>query len=274
MSKCSSRSLLFVLAVLVASSLSMRAAQPGAPANGHFNGVLLGQSGQPLANVLVSLLEVSSESALPVLAKTDEQGKIQLRGLQAGTYQLQAQSAEYRSPTRRLVEILPGRTAVVTLILQQLLRLEASTEELDLKTLFRNSGDRRLIFRGLPGYEEALREKKREVLFEDAVFQMYTHSGLGGDYFIYPGDSWGGTSTNFALVESLNGTTDYIVAGQMSSGRDSLWRMKNFVDYRLNERHLLRFFMGYGRLSFEQPSLSLLQNPERLSDHPEYTSAP
>lgn len=274
MSKFCSRPLLSLLALLVASSLSGWAAQPGTSLNGHFNGVLLGQSGQPLADVLVSLLEVSSESALPILAKTDERGKVQLRGLQAGTYQLQVKSGDYRSPARRLVEILPGQTAVVTLILQQLLQLEASTEEeLDFKALFRNSGNRRLIFRGLPGYEETFRENRREALFEDAVFQMYTHSGLGGDYFVYPGDSWGGTSTNFAVVESLNGSTDYIMAGQMSSGRDSLWRTKHFVDHRVNDQHLLRFFMGYGRLSFDQPSLSLLQNPERLSDHSDYTSA-
>lgn len=267
--------LLLVLTFLTAGSLSGWAAQPAASIGGHFNGVLLGQSGQPLADVLVSFLEVSSDSALPILAKTDEQGRIQLRGLEAGTYQIQVKSGDYRSPARRMVEILPGRTAVVTLILQQLLQLEASSQEtLDFKALFRNSGDRRLIFRGLPGYEETIREKEREALFEDAVFQVYTHSGLGGDYFVYPGDSWGGTSTNFAVVESLNGSTDYIMAGQMSSGRDSLWRMKNFVDHRVNDRHMLRFFMGYGRLSFEQPSLSLLQNPQRLSDHHDYTSAP
>lgn len=239
---------------------------------GHLTGLLLNEAGEPLSDVLVSLLRSSSRGQLPILSRTNERGRIQFTGLEAGTYQIRVSSPRYRSPEGRVVEILPGRTSVVTLILQQFLDVsESDGPNLSSKALLRTSGDRRLIFRHLPEPETGGRSLGS--FFDEAVFQVYSNAGLGGDYMVFPGDPWGGTSTNFALVDALGGRSQYILAGQLNSGQDSLWRLKNFVDYQLSERHSVRLLMGYGRISFDQPSLALLNNPISLGDSREFTSA-
>lgn len=250
-------------------------ASPAVTPQGQLSGLILDQAGQPLSDLLVSLLDVSLPGALPILARTNEQGKIYLSEIEAGTYQLLVKSSRYRTPIRRVVNILPGRTAVVTLILQEFFNLDASGEEnLSLKALLRNSDNRRLIFRGIPELEDAISAERDYPVFRDAVFQLYTNAGLGSDYLRHPGDSAGGTSTNFAVTDSLPGIGDYIFAGQLNSGQDAVWRFKNFLNYSLGEGHSLGLFFGYGRVSFDQPSLAALNNPEVLQSDPEFTSAP
>ncbi|UCF39175.1 MAG: carboxypeptidase regulatory-like domain-containing protein [Acidobacteriota bacterium] len=244
--------------------------------SGNLSGLLLNEAGRPLANLVVSLLSSTTSQSLPTLARTDAQGRIFLKDLAAGTYQLMVKSARYRSPERRMIEILPNRTAVVTLILQQVFGVEEGFDEnLGIKALLRGSQSRRLVFRHNTDPQDIFSgEDGPKRLFQDAVFQVYTNSGLGGNYFVFPGDPWGGTSTNFAVVDSLGGNSDYVFAGQLNSGQDSIWRLRNVLRFEMSDRHSLHVFLGYGRISFDQPSLSLLDNPGSLRDEPGgFTSA-
>jgi hypothetical protein len=246
-----------------------------APTAGHLSGLILNESGQPISDVLVSLLRDSSDDLLPTLTRSNESGRIRLRDLDPGTYQILIKSAQYRSPVGRIVKILPNRTVAITLILQQLFYLgEGAQENVSLKALLRNSEGRRLIFRELPGLTEGFPDgESSRPFFEEAVFEIYTNAGPGANYFVLPGDSWGGTTTNFAFVDSFVGRSDYVFAGQLNSGQDSLWRIKNVFNYDLADNHSLHMFFGYGRMSFEQPSLNLLGNPASLRDDVSYTSA-
>jgi len=245
------------------------------PSSGHLSGLILSEQGSPISDVVVSLLQNSRNESLPTLTKSNDVGRIHLRDLHAGTYQILIKSGLYRSPVRRIVEILPDKTVVVTLILQQVFDLQGGgTENVSLKALLRNKESQRLVFRnapGLPGDIPGDERPKRH--FEEAVFQIYSSAGQGSNYFVYPGDSSGGTTTNFAVLDKINGKVDHIFAGQLNSGENSIWRVHNFVDYELNERSSLRFLMGYGRMSFVQPSLALLNNPGGLADDTEFTSA-
>ncbi len=246
-----------------------------ATGSGNLSALLLNEAGQPLSDVFVTVLNRTAHTTFPTLTRTDESGRIFLSDLDTGTYQLNVKSAQYRDPVSRLIEIMPDRTAIVTLILQHLLDFGEDQDNLSFKALLRNSETQRLIFRALPDFGGTLpgsEESRRPV--EEAVVQVYTNGSLGGDYVAFPGDAASGTTTNFAAVLQPLGGAQHIVAGQLNSGEESLWRIKNIVGYRVSDLHCLRMFLGYGRLSFEQPSLSLLADPNAEPDHGEFAALP
>lgn len=242
-----------------------------AAAPGQLSALVLDEAGQPIADVVLTLLNQGVVATLPTLTRTNRDGRVLVTDLTAGTYQVGVKSSTYRSPVSRLVEVLPDRTAVITLVLQQFLAMPEAGENVGIKAMFRVPDQRRLIFRGAPGGARPEEDKR---LFEEAVVQVYTNSGVGGDYFVFPGDSWGGTTTNFAAVVDRFGSSEQIVAGQLNSGEDSVWRIKNVFKYDAGESRTMRMFLGYGRVSFEQPSLAMLGDPNRLSTEREFASAP
>lgn len=219
----------------------------------------------------MTLLSHTASSALPTLTRTDQEGRALVTGLSAGTYQVAVRSSTYRSPVSRLVEVLPERTAVITLVLQEFLSVPEPGENVGLKALLRFPDQRRLIFRGAPGVADEDDDRR---LFEEAIVQVYTNGGVGGDYMVFPGDAWTGTTTNFAAVVENFGSSEQIVAGQLNSGEDSVMRVRNLFKYDAGDSRTLRFFMGYGRVSFEQPTLGLLSIPDQLSTAREFSTAP
>lgn len=246
------------------------------PSSGHLSGLILSEQGSPISDVVVSLLQDSDRESLPTLTRSNDVGRIHLRDLRVGTYQILVKSAHYRSPVKRIVEILPEKTVVVTLILQQAFDFEAGGKDnVSLKALFRNTENERLVFRNAPDFTGDLPgEERTKRHFEEAVFQVYSGAGQGTNYFVYPGDAASAMTTNFAVLDRIGGRADHIFAGQLNSGENSIWRIHNFVDLELSERNSFRFLLGYGRMSFVQPSLSLMSNPEGLADDKEFTSAP
>ena len=125
----------------------------------------------------------------------------------------------------------------------------------------------------MPDLQEESKSRSNQ-FFDNLVLQIYTNSGLDGDFLVFPSDGAGGATTNFALADSLWGDGNYVFAGQLGSGEDSLWRFKNFFTQRLNDNHSLDVFLGYGRVSSQQPSLTILGNPVVLGDNLDYTQAP
>jgi hypothetical protein len=246
-----------------------------ASSSGSLSGLIQDQSGHPLSHVLISLLQKSSEYALPILARSDGRGRIHLAEIDAGDYELSIKNSRYRGPIRKLVEVLPGETTAVRVVLQQLFQLTNFEEDnLSIKTLLRRAPDGRLIFRSLPGQSAHLSAERPSVLFgDDVVFEVFSSAGLSDDYLIFPNDAAGGSASNFAVVQALSGGGKYVLAGQLNSGEDSLWRLKNFIQIPFSERHSLEAFAGYGRVSFTQPSSTLLDNPISLGVDPGFTQA-
>ena len=242
---------------------------------GNLSGLIQDQSGHPLSHVLITLLQKSSEHALPILARSDGRGRIRLSNIEVGDYEISIKSSRYRGPVRKLIEVLPGETTAVRLVLQQLFQLGNFKEDnLSIKTLLRNAPDGRLIFRTLPGQSAGiLLERPSDLFAGDVVFEVFSNAGLSDDYLVVPGDAAGGTTSNFAVVQSLAGGSKYILAGQLNSGEDSLWRLKNFIQIPISKRHSLEGFAGYGRVSFTPPSRTLLDHPISLGDDPRFTQA-
>lgn len=216
-------------------------------ATGRVVGVVRDVAGNPLPDLLVSLASRGLSEALPVLTRTDRQGRLTFQNIEAGLYELSVMSSLYESPQGRFIEVQPGETVSIKLVLEHLLTLGADQENLDIKSLLRTAGSRRMIFRTIPGSIE-----ERPYFFEKAALQLVTDTGLGGDGFSFPGKDLTGTTTSFAVQDSLLGSGDYIVAGRVHSGSDSSWRVKNILDYDLGPNHGLRLYLGYGRVSFGQ----------------------
>ena len=256
--------LLFLTVFACVSCISTQASS-----RGQLHGLLKNEAGLPISNVLVSLMDQSSKEGLPILARSDQLGRLVLKNLSAGTYWVLVKSTQYVARKAGPVEILPGETAVVNLVLQNLLDVDGfGGKNVRIKTLLRTV-DQRLIFRYRTGLE-----KQQNPWYENAVFQVYSSSGQSGDYFRFPGDPAGGATANFALVRTLGVNSDYIFAGQLNSGEDSIWRVKTFIDQSLGKYHSLKLYLGHARIGFQQPSLALLGNPSYLGSDFDFTNVP
>lgn len=253
--------------VLVAAACLLLTAPAYAASAGHLNGIVKDDQGNPLSNLLVALIARSGdETTIPILTRTDKTGRLIFKNIQAGTYQLLVRSSAYQSPAGRFVQISPGQTVSVSLVLQQLLSLGPGEQNVGLKTLLRANGADRLIFRTRPDLVE---DGPR--FFEKAAVEVYSNAwGAGGPFS--PLRSPGGTTTNFAVKQSMIGGNDYVVAGQFNSGPDSFWRVKNQLDYQLGDGHSLQLFMGYGRLSVDQPDNPSINNPVGVRDESGFSS--
>ena len=237
---------------------------------GSFSGRIQDPSGKPLSNILVALLYTSPEpTPLPILTRSDEAGEIRLSNLEAGNYELLIKNSQYRSPNRNLVQVLPGKTTVLSLVLQQLFGEGSFDEEnQEVKTVLRNAGDDRLIFRYLP--ETTGQDSDSSPLaasLGEAVIQVYGNGSLRGSYPVGAGAGSGGATTHFALVQSLGTSSKYIVAGQLSSGVEELWRLRNSIELPLSDSHTFGVFVGYGRKNFAQSGLAPYGNPTTLGHH-------
>ncbi len=232
---------------LLLSNLAMGAA------SGEVRGVVRDSGGSPLGDLLVSLAAKSAESAIPLLTRTDETGRLLFENVQAGTYFLRVLSSAYETPPR-MVQIAPGEAVSVSLVLERLLGLGTDQQNIGVKALLR-SNQGRMIFRTAPLPSDVEQPKP---LFEKVSFEVYANAG-GGDSILSPLDFPGGTTTNFAVKRSMPGGSDFLVAGQFNSGPDSFWRVKNRLQYDLGGNHSLQFFMGYGRISLGEPNAAPLE---------------
>ena len=259
--------------VLIALVTVLLIASPGllAYSLGNLSGLVRDQDGDPRGNLLVSLVDLASRYGIPVLTTTDQSGQIYLKNLAAGTYRLLVKSSRYQGPLDRMVEIRPAETAVVSLIVHEILGLGyESGRSVGVKGLLRAADNPRLIFRGL---EPGNPEDRSMPIFDEAVVEVYTSAGFGGDRLVFPGDPAHGITTNFAARDKLPNGTEYVIAGQFNSGNDSLFRIKNWLNYDLGENHQLRLLMGYGRVAFTEPSLALLDNPSFIAGEEDYLKA-
>ena len=261
-----------ILIGLFCCSAGILPAEPAPIESGNLTGLILDETGSPLPGIIISIVNTARNNLLPILARTNSEGLVLFSDLATGLYKLDIKSADFRTPSRNLIRIFPNRTITVTLVLQKLAGFDEGFQpNLGIKALLRSSSLKRLIFRNLPVLPS---EYPDERIFERAVFQLSNSSGLGGDSFAIPGDSWSGITSSFAAVNSLGDAGDYIFSGQLNSGQDSMWRLKNTVEKTLGENHQISVSFGYGRMSFDQPSLNLLGNPDAYPYSTDYTSAP
>jgi hypothetical protein len=90
------------------------------------------------------------------------------------------------------------------------------------------------------------------------------------NYSVLPSGHHNGIVSNFAFVEPVGGNGRMIFAGQLNSGYDTLWRVRNTFNYRTEPGREFSLALGYGRLNLNgvnigdmvQPTEFFTQDPE------------
>ncbi|NWG13974.1 MAG: carboxypeptidase regulatory-like domain-containing protein [Acidobacteria bacterium] len=246
-------SLLLAIALIAASVQAKNA--------GRITGKITSQAGEGLIGAVITLFRQDGEGGTITFTRSDRKGLFRISGLAPGSYHLQVAREGYQPLTNSGIKIEPGKTLTLNVVLQELLDFlaaEPDPRNWDLRTVVRSTSDRRLIFRDLPGSAA-----ERESTFtRGAALEVATTSGMAGEnYFVSPSSDRNGVVSNFAYTEPITDSGRMIVSGQLNSGADSFWHVRNTFHYRTDPGRDLKLSLGYGRLGLNNTDISLLSKP-------------
>jgi hypothetical protein len=224
--------------------------------------------GRSLVGAVIALFRQDDSGAIISLTKSDQRGLYSLNDITPGSYSLRVSRYGYQVLNSPSVTIGPGKTTTVNFVLQQLLDFISASHDprnWDLKTVMRSTSDRRLIFRDLPGI--ATGEERAEVFHRSGTLSIVSGELLSeNNYAQYPNYGDTGIASNFAFVEPVSQRGRMIFSGQLTSGSDSLWRVRNTFDYRPDPNRDWKFSVGYGRLNLGGLSMGTLARPALFFD--------
>ncbi len=261
------------LLVLVAFALAASVPAVQARSGGRVVGKVTGKSGAGLLGAVVTVFKPDQDGGTISFTRTDKAGAYAIANLTPGTYTLQVAREGYQPLTSSSLKILSGKTATLNVVLQDLIDLVSGNPDprnWDLKTVIRSTADRRLIFRDLP---DALPSDENDTPFvRTGALSVTSSTGLGSDYYsALPNDGQNGIVTNFAFVEPVSDHGRMIFSGQLNSGYDTYWRVRNTYDYRPDPSKEMRISVGYGRWNMgaadigttTRPSAFFSQDPDQ-----------
>jgi hypothetical protein len=251
-----------ILIALLALSPSLVAAE-----NGRITGKVKNKSGDNLLDAIVSIFRQGDETINITSARTDERGYFRFGNLLPGDYSLQVVREGYRTDSLD-VEIKPGQTTSIDVVLQNALNRLSNDQDprnWDLKSVMRSTSDSRLIFRNLPGSSLPGSEEYGKSFSRSASMNIVSGAGLGGDNLsLLPGTGNNGVISTFAFAEPLGDNGRMIFSGQLNSGLDAFWRVRNTFDYKPNDSQDVRISLGYGRINLGHSSISSLIHPAQF----------
>lgn len=248
--------------------------------SGRITGKIKTRAGGALLGAVVTILKQDREGGTISFTRSDRTGSYSITNLTPGAYYMQVSREGYQPLTHSSVRIAAGKTTNLDVIMQEFLDFISADNDprnWDLKTVVRSTSDRRLIFRLLPGSRErsapilsaasAFGERGIEEpsLFRSAIVNVTSSAGLSSEnYSVYPSNGRNGIVSNFALAEPIGDHGRMIFSGQLNSGYDSLWRVKNTYSYRPESGREMSLSMGYGRLGRNQPSMGSVARPTQF----------
>jgi hypothetical protein len=254
-------SVLFILLFVLSPGLGF------AKGTGKIAGKVLSGSGQGLLGAVITVFRHDHEGGTISFTRTDRNGGYSLANIASGSYNIQVSRDGYQAVTNAEVRIESGRTTTMNVVLQELLELITGPPDprnWDLKAVMRSTSDRRLIFRDLPGTTEPS-------LDADAPFSrastvaVTSNSGQGSEnHALFPSNGQSGIATNFAFVEPVSYRGRMIFSGQISTGYDSSWQIRNTYNYRPDPGRDFKLSVGYGRLSFGGPTVGNMGRPSQF----------
>ncbi len=252
-------------ALLISVVLALATCVPMALARGagRIAGKVTSKSGAGLLGAIVTVFKQDQDGGTISFTRTDKNGAYALANLTPGSYTLQVAREGYQPLTSSSLKIESGKTATLNLILQDLIGVVAGDPDprnWDLKTVIRSTADRRLIFRDLPGATPA---GETEAPFVRAgALSVTSSTGLGSDYYsVLPNNGQNGIVTNFAFVEPVSERGRMIFSGQLNSGYDTYWRVRNTYNYRPDPSKDYRISVGYGRWNLGSTDLGTTSRP-------------
>src|SRR5439155_575456 len=208
-------------------------------------------------------------------------GAYTLSSLAPGAYYLQVSREGYQPLTRSDVKILSGKTANLDVGLEELLELivaDPDPRNWDIRTLMRGTSDRRLVFRYLQASGD--RSTAGKTVFPEipngtrtftrsGTVNLTSSAGLSSEnYSVFPSIGHNGFVSNFAYVEPVSDKARMIFSGQLNSGYDSLWRVRNTYNYRPESGRDVNISVGYGRLSLNAPTMGSVGPAQFFSQDP------
>jgi hypothetical protein len=249
---------LLALIVLCPPMLEARSA-------GRITGKITRKDGEALIGAVITAFKPDKSGGTISFTRTDRNGAYNLANLAPGSYYLQVTREGYQPATTANVRIDPGKTVSLNLMLLEFLSYisnDADPRNWDLKTVMRSSSDRRLIFRDLPG----VKAPEDEILFyRSGVMNLTSSAGLGGEeYPVFSSQGRNGVVSNFAYTEPVSQHGRMIFSGQLNSGYDSYWRVRNTYNYRPDSSRDMKFSVGYGRMNLTSPDIGSVARPARF----------
>jgi hypothetical protein len=202
--------------------------------------------GKGLFGAVIALFKQEAGSAVISLTKSDPKGSYVLSEIAPGSYSLRVTRNGYQVVNSPSIAITTGKNTTINFVLQEFLdfiSVRNDPRNWNLKTVMQSTSGRRMIFRDLPG---SAGSESGPGFHRGAALNVASSTALGNDnYALYPGE--GAIISNFAYTEPLSQHSRMIFSGQLNSGYNSLWRVRNTFDYRPDSNRQMKVSVGYGR---------------------------
>ncbi len=247
---------------------------------GAVQGQVTTDQGSPLAGVQVLVSYSLDFSSTLLAATTNKLGEFSLAGVLPGQYFLRATQQGYQPTIKAPVTVQPGKITRLSLSLQNLIHPGNPDDPAnwDFKTVLRSAQGRRMVFRekekSSPSEPLRLPPTSPSGLFGqvDRAQQSYqraasvelssSSSSEAGDNFTFPSSALSGMKSNIGFSEPIGTDSRYIFAGQINSGYDSWWKIKNQVDLKVSESQVLTMAIDFSRLGYTAPRIGTLLDPK------------
>ena len=270
MKRASSLSLMFLLTTLVLDASVSYAKSPGL-----VMGRVSAKDGSGVLGAVITIFKQDHDGGTISFTRSDKNGFYRLNDLTPGSYYLQVSREGFQPLTSSDVKVVAGRSTVLNVILQEFINLmsdDKNPRNLDLKSILRSTSDRRLIFRDLPGTSRTGQRETDTPFFRSGTINIASSAGLGNEnYSVYPNNGENSVASNFAFTEPVSEHGRMIFSGQLSSGFDSYWRVRNTFQYRPEPDRDMKLSVGYGRMSMSGSSVIDATRPMQfLSQDPSY----
>ncbi len=252
---------------LAVSTFLLLAPSTAMAGSGRITGKVLGKGGEGLLGAVITVFKQDDKGGTISFTRTDKQGSYNLSNLSPGAYQLQVSREGYQPLTSSPVKIESGKTTTINVILQEFIDLMSGPPDprnWDLRTVVRSTSDRRLIFRYLP--DVAGPEVDTEAPFaRGGALSVASTTGPGSEnYSLFPSNGQNGIASNFAFVEPVSDRGRMILSGQIYTGYDSSWQVRNTYNYRSDPSRDYKITMEYGRVNLSSSSSGDISRPTQL----------
>lgn len=236
-----------------------------AQAGGRIQGKILARDGQALAGAVVTIFKEDRNGGIIQYTRTDGRGEYRFRDLAPGQYSLQVNHQGYRPLVKPMLSVTQGKTLTLNVFLLEILDWVSSDDPRNwgVATLMRSTSDRRLIFRNTDDADAGRTEAAAGYGRSGAV-TLSSSSELGGDYSVYPSGGFAGVVSNFAYSEPIARNGRMILAGQLSAGYDTRWKVRNTFQFRPQTGGDLELTLGYGRQNLASTTLGTMAGPARF----------
>ncbi len=229
---------------------------------GRITGTIKDKDGALLTGAVVTAFKPDKSGGTISFTRSDKNGVYSLANLTPGSYYLQVARAGFKPVTTANIKIDPGKTVSMDVILQEFLNYVSNDNDprnWDIRTVMRSTSDRRLIFRDMP---DPTMPEEDIPFYRSGAMNVASSSGLGGDnYSVFPSEGKNGVISNFAYTEPLSQHGRMIFSGQLNSGDDGFWRVRNTYNYRPNPDRDMKFSVGYGRMNLTSANINSVSRP-------------